>query len=207
MKYKWLNQKNNQKLIVFFNGWGMDENIISHLECEDYDILTFYDYNTLETDFDFNLLNNYDNKFLIAWSMGVMIGSIFSSKLDKLNQSIAINGTLKPIDAEYGIHPKIYDLTIKGFDEKGRKKFISSMFDIEPNLICNRTLKDQQSELIALKNNAANEDFKYTKVLISDNDKIIPTKSQIKFWKTEANIKSGHCPFFKYSKWSELIYE
>ena len=52
MKYKWLNRNNNQKLIVFFNGWGIDENIVKHLDCEDYDVLMFYDYNTLDVDFN-----------------------------------------------------------------------------------------------------------------------------------------------------------
>ena len=37
MKYKWLNKGvnkgvNNGKLILFFNGWGMDENVVKHLE-------------------------------------------------------------------------------------------------------------------------------------------------------------------------------
>ena len=44
MEYKWLNRKNNSKLIVFFNGWGMDENIVAHLEFDEYDVLMFYDY-------------------------------------------------------------------------------------------------------------------------------------------------------------------
>ena len=77
MKYKWLNIKNNQKLIVFFNGWGMDECVVKHLDCENFDILMFYDYNTLGTDFDYESLNIYPEKNLIAWSMGVMVGSMY----------------------------------------------------------------------------------------------------------------------------------
>ena len=77
MKYKWLNKNSNQKLIIFFNGWGMDENVVKHLNCEDYDVLMFYNYNTLETDFDFKLLNIYPEKNLIAWSMGVMVATNF----------------------------------------------------------------------------------------------------------------------------------
>ena len=58
MKYKWLNKEvNNSKLILFFNGWGMDDNVVKHLDVEDYDVLMFYDYNTLDTDFDFESLN------------------------------------------------------------------------------------------------------------------------------------------------------
>ena len=204
MRYKWLNKVNNQKLIIFFSGWGMDEKVVAHLDCEDFDLLMFYDYNTLDTDFDFSLLNIYSEKNLIAWSMGVMIGSKYINK-NTLTQAIAINGTLKPIDTEYGIHPRIYDLTVKGFDKNGRDKFISSMFEEKRNINCSRDIKNQHSELIALKNYQADSNFKYNKILISDNDKIIPTKSQTKFWGIEPNLKGGHCPFFSFTKWSELL--
>ena len=212
MKYKWLNQgvniERNNKLILFFNGWGMDECIVKHLEPEDYDVLMFYDYNTLETDFDFESLNIYPEKNIIAWSMGVMISAYLIPSLALPlgeGKCTAINGTLKHIDEEYGIHPKIYDLTIKGFNEKGRKRFIDSMFNESIDINCNREIDEQHSELIALKNYQADETFKYNKVLISDNDKIIPTKSQVAFWGIEPNLKSGHCPFFNFTKWSELL--
>ncbi len=211
MKYKWLNKKANKKIIIFFNGWGMDECIVKHLNPENYDVLMFYDYNNLDNDFEFNLLNNYSEKNLIAWSMGVMIGSIVTHTLAlPLGEGTytAINGTLKPIDAEFGIHPRIYDLTINGFNEKGRERFINSMFDIHhPSLSfsSDREINEQQTELTALKHYQANTNFKYNKILISDNDKIIPTKSQVNFWKIEPNLKGGHCPFFQFSKWSELL--
>ena len=207
MRYKWLNNKKNSKLIIFFNGWGMDECVVKHLDPENYDILMFYDYNSLHTDFNFELLNDYKERNLIAWSMGVMVGGKFliDQSLCPYLQAVAINGTLKPIDTNFGIHPKIYDLTIKGFNEKGREKFINSMFEEKVELQCQRDINEQHSELIALKNYTADERFKYNKVLISENDKIIPTKSQIKFWGIEANLKGGHCPFFNFTKWSELL--
>ena len=68
-----------------------------------------------------------------------------------------------------------------------------------------REISEQHSELIALKEYKSNESFKYNKVLISDEDKIIPTKSQVKFWNIEPNFESGHCPFLQFSKWSELL--
>ena len=192
----------------------MDENVVNHLDCENYDVLMFYDYNTLDTDFDFSLLNIYPEKNLIAWSMGVMVSSLiepitrhfvtpFPSRSEGI--AIAINGTLKPIDAEYGIHPRIYDLTIKGFDEKGREKFINSMFDEKQDISCSREIENQKNELIALKNYQFNNNFRYNKILMSDNDKIIPTKSQVAFWNQEPNLKGGHCPFFSFTKWSELL--
>ena len=206
MKYKWLNKEaKNTKVVIFFNGWGMDENVVSHLNCENYDVLMFYDYNTLDTDFDFDMLEMYSEKNLIAWSMGVMVGGMRKWSPNSLKRAVAINGTLKPIDEKYGIHPKIYDLTIKGFNEKGRKRFISSMFEQNVEISCNREIENQLSELIALKNYKAIENFRYDKVIISNNDKIIPTKSQIAFWGIEPNLKGGHCPFFQFEKWSDLL--
>lgn len=206
MKYKWLNKENNSKIIVFFNGWGMDECIVRHLNTEDYDVLMFYDYNTLDTKFSID--KNYSECNIISWSMGVMIASIISSKisLDNIKSNVAINGTLKPIDAKYGIHPKIYDLTINSFNQECRNKFIENMFekkDVEISI--NRTIENQKSELIALKTYTGDLNFKPNKILISDNDKIIPTKNQAEFWGIKPNLKSGHCPFFNLTKWSELL--
>ena len=201
MKYKWLNRKENKKLIVFFNGWGMDEAVVAHLDPDDYDILMFYDYNNLETDFDFSSLKNYE-KHLVSWSMGVMIATLFPVEYIS---STAINGTLKPIDSEFGINPRIYDLTIRGFNEQGRERFIRSMFDSPVDIKLSRDIENQKSELVAIKSYSANLDFKYTRVLISDNDKIIPTRSQEKFWNIPANLTSGHCPFFLFKKWSEGV--
>lgn len=198
MRYKWLNKQNNDKLIIFFNGLGMEENVVKHLEPENYDVVMFYDYNTLDTDF---VLDNYSEKYMIGWSMGVMIGTKFDFDV---KSSTAVNGTLKPIDAVYGINPKIYDLTIKGFNSE---KFIQNMFDskMPSDIVPERDSENQKSELIAIKGYTANQDFKYTRVLISDNDRIIPTKNQCAYWGIEANLQSGHCPFLLFKKWSELL--
>ena len=203
MKYKWLNINQNNKVIVFFNGWGMDESVVHHLEFSDYDILMFYDYNNLDTNFDFNSLDKYKNKSLIAWSMGVMVATLFNQKY---TSATAINGTLKPIDNKFGIPQKIYDLTIKGFNEKGAQRFIKSMFNENIELPqISRDIENQKSELSALKNYTANSNFKYNRIILSDNDKIIPTKNQIAFWRIEPNISSGHCPFMLFKKWEELL--
>lgn len=205
MEYKWLNRENNEKIIIFFNGWGMDENVVKEMSSENFDVVMFYDYNTLKTNFNFEILNTYKQRFLVAWSMGVMIATLFKDKLGKLDGATAINGTLKPIDSEFGINPRIYELTIRGFNEIGREKFIRNMFDssLEELPKIDRTLENQKTELSAIKNYSADMDFKYNKVFISDSDKIIPTKNQCKFWEIEPNLQGGHCVKFK--SWSELV--
>ena len=203
MKYKWLNKDNKIKLIVFFNGWGMDESVVSRLDAEDYDILMFYDYNTLKTDFDFELIKKYFETNLIAWSMGVMTATLFDIKY---NKKVAINGTLKPIDDNFGIPEKIYSMTLNGLTPEGIKKFIANMYlksDILPKV--KRSFEEQKSELAALRNYESNYNFKYDKVFLYFYDKIIPVKNQAAFWKIEPNIKAGHAPFNLFTKWSELL--
>ena len=202
MKYKWLNKQNNKDIIIFFNGWGMDETVVSHLEFEEYDILMFYDYNNLNTDFDFSQTKLYDNISLIAWSMGVMIATLFDIDYET---KTAINGTLEPISNNFGIPEKIYDLTLKGFNSNSAEKFIKSMYDEKTNIFVKRDFEEQKSELLALKQYKANKNFVYDRVILSANDKIIPTKNQVAFWGIEPNIESGHAPFNKFNKWSELL--
>ena len=79
MKYKWLTQNyKNDNLIYFFNGWGMDESVLNILKKPlNTDILMFYDYQNLEINNDvFDECLKYKNKYLISWSMGVMISTI-----------------------------------------------------------------------------------------------------------------------------------
>ena len=208
MKYKWLNKKDNDRLIIFFNGWGMDEGVVKHLDFGDFDVVMFYDYNNLDT--DFTLDKKYYETNIIAWSMGVMAVNAAGADFGNISKTVFINGTLKPIDEKYGIPPKIYDITISGFSESGRSKFVKNMglrvsIDDNCSTLFRRTLENQKSELIALKNYKANLKFKPTKVYISDNDRIIPTKSQCAFWGIEPSLKGGHCPFFNFKKWEELL--
>ena len=109
MKKFWINKKNNKKLIVFFSGWGMDEKSVSHLDFSGFDVLVFFDYRNLQTDENvWHDINAYSEIFLVGWSMGVMISSIFANKICKITKKIAVAGTLKPIDDNYGIPVKIY---------------------------------------------------------------------------------------------------
>lgn len=212
MEYKWLNRAGNKNLIVFFNGWGMEDSVIRHLEYKNFDVLMFYDYNSLKTDFDFETLNKYSVKYLIAWSMGVMVATLF--KDINYDKKIAINGTLNPIDDKFGIPKKIYNLTIRKFSPDGARKFMKNMYcdsdleqhgtELESNFQ-SRTFENIKSELTALNNYDASINFKYDKIIISTDDKIIPTKNQVAFWKIPPNIKSGHAPFYSYKSWSEIV--
>lgn len=217
MKHIWIKKEHKKSLLVFFCGWGMDINAVEHLKSNDFDVLMFYDYRNLDCAQEiFDEIQTYEKKYLIGWSMGVMISSIFSNKIGKLERKIAINGTLKPIDDNYGIAKAIYALTVKGFAELSKIKFFQRMFEsayeLEKIKPPQRDLQDQKEELVALMDYKSNENFEFDCAIISDRDIIIPTKSQTNFWQTQKNTKiirlsSGHYPFLNYSTWDEIINE
>lgn len=211
MQYFWLNKNNNNKLILFFNGWAMNETPVKHMDFENYDILVLFDYRNLDFDlsqFDFS---SYEEKYLICWSMGVYASCLFKEKLEDFNKKIAINGTTKIIDNNFGIPEKIYKITVKLLNEDSCDKFIKNMFDngkLNPNIKITRTLEELKEELISIQKIELKEELKFDLAIVSSEDKIVPTKNQINFWQAKTkikNINSTHCPFEKYNKWSDLL--
>ena len=76
MKSSWQNNYNN-KLIVIFNGWSMDECLFAPLKTEGYDLLIISDYRDMQINLiDFKkLVLRYESSILISWSMGVYIAN------------------------------------------------------------------------------------------------------------------------------------
>lgn len=195
----------------------MDENPFKRLGSKKFDILIFYDYSNLsfEKIFDFK---KYKNIYIIAWSFGVWAYSeVQKSFYFGHSKSIAINGTLMPVDNIYGIPKDVFYGTIKNFSYQNRDKFYKRIFkspdefrnflEIKPS----RDIESQFGELQSLKNlieNSIKNFSKFDIVLISDSDRIFPPKNQINFWEEKCRykiIKGGHFPFFKWSLWEDII--
>lgn len=213
MKYKWLQKNNNKKVIIFFNGWGMDENPVKHLDCEDYDVVIIYDYNNLNTDL---VLKNYDEKYIISWSMGVVIAGINNNAINEIikdyKSATAISATPFIIDDKFGIPEKIYNLTLKGFNETSALKFIDRMFTetFKFENFTNRSFESKKSELEKMTIYKSDFNINYKRAIIPEKDYIVPTRNQKRYWKKSENteittINSGHYPFLLYTKFSELI--
>ena len=58
---------------------------------------------------------------------------MFENNLKEFDKKIALNGTTKIIDDNFGIPSKIYKITIKLFNEESCEKFIKNMFNSEKN--------------------------------------------------------------------------
>ena len=220
MKHLWIKQSQTQHLMVFFNGWGMDARPVEFLEvAPENDLLMFYDYRNV--DIDVHLppqLQRYESIRVLAWSMGVWAYSqLHLEGIDNIEYAIALNGTCLPIHDKYGIPPGIYQTTIDHFSEAGREKFFRRMcgshstFQRFQDYVPNRSLREQQEELIAIQKQAQEQRehrYCYNHVLISNRDKIIPTAHQLHSWKGKVKytmIDSPHFPFFLWKSWEEVF--
>ena len=209
MQSCWLNKKDeNKKIIVFFCGWGMDETCVSHLICDDFDIFVLYDYRNCEFDFSLIDFQKYDEKYLIAWSMGGYIANLFEEIFNNFDKKITINSTNKIIDDDFGIPKRVYAVTVRLFSEESKDKFVLNMFNTNRKYEINRNLIELKEELIAIQNVNFSNEIKYDEAIISKKDFVVPTKNQIKFWENKTKIRlleASHYPFDIFSKWSEII--
>ena len=213
MKQYFLDNKSNT-LILFFCGWGMDEKPFKPLKTK-YDMLLLYNYSDLSLDFDFS---KYANIHLLSYSYGVFVAAMFDKQLPQLTTKTALNGTLKPIDNSYGIPEKIFNLTMENMTLETAVKFRERLFNNDEQLqIFNKNLPlrevdDSLFELAQLKKYFQNEVYcSYDRVLIGEEDKIIPYKNQKRYWVELIKhadvkiIKGGHFPFYNYEFIEQLI--
>src|SRR5574344_582814 len=107
MKYCLL-KHNASDLIIFFAGWGCDENQFANLQ-DKKDVLIVYDYQNLDLEFDFSKYRHID---LIAYSAGVFVASVLQGKIPNLRKKVAVCGNPFLFDEKFGLSSK----TIKIFN-------------------------------------------------------------------------------------------
>lgn len=205
-------KKNGKKsLIIFFSGWALDFTPFAHLFSNEHDLLFVWDYRNTDFNFDFS---GYEKICAAAFSYGVFMSSF--AKLPPLESFSAINGTLCPYSKEFGINPRIFELTLNSLNSNTLLKFYQNMFSTQEEYEEFTAFMPKNPDIAALKAELANiktlsetntPNSTFTKVVIAQNDRIIPTKSQKNYWCNKTPIKQvncGHFPFFKY-KMDELI--
>ncbi|MBU1234731.1 MAG: DUF452 family protein [Proteobacteria bacterium] len=220
MKSQWLHRKGKERVVLFCNGWGMDEMPLSPLVSHEWDVLMFCNYVDLVPDIDLSaLFSSYKEIALISWSMGVWAGQqLFRSWQEQLSCSLAINGTLCPIHDRLGIPEDVVRATLTNFDEKGRLKFYHRMCrdrGLYRNFLAKqpqRSLADQKRELEHLLENAhgdLGDTPIYHQALIADHDFIIPTANQLNYWsgKRVRRVDGYHFLFYAYQSWDALVRE
>jgi len=213
MKKLWINKQNAPELLLFFNGWGMDEKPFKHLAVDnELDVLMIYDYTVLE---DIEELKDYKTVHLVAWSLGVFAAAKVLARI-KFASTIAINGTLKTIDENEGIAPTIFQGTIDSWSEVARMKFNRRMCGIEhgKQFKTNRSIESQKSELIALQEQITNSPVPeniFQQAIISLNDKIFTRHNQEKHWQNARIplpiIDEPHYFFPELKSWKEMLFK
>ena len=203
--------------IIFFTGWGCDENCTSHLTSGKYDIITVYDYTDLSNASALtSRIRQYSKVYLISWSFGVKTAQqIFSKEL--FARRIAVNGTIDLVDKDFGIPPEIFTRTQNNLTEESLIRFYKNMtldhfsfFDSNRPL---RSFSSIKNELSLLDKSQIKCDYDfYDEAFVSSRDLIIPSANQNSFWHTKCGIKpmkldAPHYPFYMWNKWESILNE
>ncbi|HEX2970590.1 MAG TPA: pimeloyl-ACP methyl esterase BioG family protein [Bacteroidales bacterium] len=205
----------NKELIVVYSAWGTDERMLSPLCDDDADFVLFYNYSADEA-LILPKMKEYDKITLIAWSLGVWAAEYLSPKTGiKPDVTIAVNGTPYPADEQYGIPLKIIEGTLNNITEETINKFYLRMFgdkktfEANSERVPNRSLKSLHDELRWLYNRImeqAGSGFNWNYAVISDEDRVFPSKNLKDFWAGQTNSLQINLPFphYFFHKWDSF---
>lgn len=178
---------NNRRLILIYAGWGMDYRPFAHLRKDGYDILVVWDYRDLGMDMD--ILSGYVEICLVAWSFGVYAASLSMYRLGgRLTGSIAVNGTLYPVDDLRGIPRAIFNATLDSMDRRNLLKFYRRMcggseaFARFAEVLPERPVEELVEELRAVASLDGVPCTSWDVVIIGENDAIFPCINQQRAW-------------------------
>jgi len=196
------------KLMLFFNGWGMDENIVSHLEIPiNYTLKVInFPYN-----FDNTILSQYDDIIFIGWSFGsyYLTKYVIENNI-KSNKIISLNGTPETI-GKNGISEGVFKLTLDTLTPDTLQKFYENMGIDNTFSQVKKNFKDIKNELQYFKDNYVPLKNIFTHAFIGKKDKIIPASRQKKYFETNkviiTELLCGHHPFSVIKSWNALIGE
>lgn len=212
-------REKNTKLLVFYGGWGSDENIYIPLCDDEYDFILFYNYSADEA-LILPEMKTYERVILVGFSIGIFAASYLSRKTGiKHDLSIAVNGTPYPVDEKYGIHRNVFEGTLNHITDESIGKFYFRMFgdkktfDAISDRLPKRTLKSLNDELRWLYNRIMESDqsgFHWDYAITSENDRVFPTESQVAYWSnkpetTQIMLPLPHYFFHKWGRFKEFI--
>ena len=208
--------KNNhaQNLILFFSGWGCDQNQFTNLHDTDDDVLILFDYQDLNLDFDFT---SYKNINLIAYSAGVFVASIMQKTLPPLHKKVAINGNPYLFDEKFGLSSHTMDIfnsiTLDNYLEFRRQYMVISDKEYQQynELQSLRSLESCQQELASLQklytkhHQEISQNFDLA--LMADKDPFFPLDAQKEFYSNKLRIipNAKHHIFFRFNSFREIL--
>ena len=215
MNAAFIRQNHTPVLELLFNGWSMDDRVAHALAGAD-DLLAVWDYTCFDLDL-LPLLAGYREIRLTAWSLGVWSAAkYFENKEVAFADAVAVNGTLQPVSAEYGITPDIFAGTAANWlEERARERFNLRLAGGRAELAAfpgsGRSAESQQNELNSLLHNIMESLIPtnlFRLAVIGSRDRIFSPAAQRAAWQmTESRIveiDSPHYPFALYPEVAEL---
>ena len=195
------------KLILFFNGWGMDEKIHPKIQdTNEYELISLkYPYICPRIDFE-----KYEDIYVIGWSFGVYYANLYLNSLEHLENitAIAINGTPELI-GENGIKKNMIQYTYDNLTLESLDKFYENME--LPELLMKREINFQEikEELKYFIDNYKISENRFHKAIIFKNDRIIPFKNQKRYFEINnveiEEISGGHYPFNELKTFEKIV--
>lgn len=220
MRLHWQVREEHPRLLVFFNGWGMDQRLLAMIAPPaGRDLLAVCDYTDLQgADAVRAAVARYPAAELVAWSMGVWAAAtVFGAAGARFDTAVAVNGTGRPIDDEYGIPTGLFHATLESFSERARDSFFRRMCDGRD--ACGefipyaplRDVEDQRRELFALAGRAAAglpPPGPFTSAVVGTRDRIMPPENQVRYWQGVIpcrTVRLPHLPFSRRAGWPEIL--
>ncbi|MBR1907760.1 DUF452 family protein [bacterium] len=210
---KYFLDNKSDKLILFFTGWGCDENQFVNLTTKN-DLLLLYDYQNLDLDFDFS---KYKEIYTISYSAGVFISSILEKNISNTKQKVAICGNPYLFDENIGLTREIIkefrNINLNNYLQFRRKYMVETEEEFEKynKLQSQRSIESCMSELKALEEIYIQEKNNinpyFDKVILAENDLIFKLQTQKEFYKDNIKTvpKAKHHIFFKFKTYNEIL--
>lgn len=202
-----------EDLIVFFAGWGCDDNQFVNLH-DRKNVLILYDYQNLRLDFDFSAYKNID---VLAYSAGVFVASVLSDKIPRVKRKVALCGNPYLFDEKLGLSAAtvaaLKAITLDNYLEFRRKYMVYSEDEYEKynELQSLRTIESCQSELESLQKmyqqSADTIRPKFDKAIIAENDLLFNPAAQKEFYQEKLRIipHARHHVFFKFTSFADIL--
>jgi biotin synthesis protein BioG len=217
MQSYWIQRQHHRQLLLFFAGWGSDFRPFLPIPAQEMDVLMLYDYRDMTLPDELEaMFAGYQTVNVLAWSLGVWVANKVLSPLQlSINEAIAINGTLSPIDNQLGIPTDVFEGTLQNMSPINMVKFNRRMFGNNSHQAQfqqhapQREVNELKTELALLQQLTHPSNNKiFTKALISSDDRIFPTAHQYQFWEelvTTHEAPAGHFPFYGYENWDAIL--
>ncbi|NTU93614.1 MAG: DUF452 family protein [Chlorobiaceae bacterium] len=224
MNHEWIVRQGRPQVLAFFNGWGMDRNLVDWMrsatpDLESHDLVMLYDYRVLSLPAGLaEELSRYGAVDLVAWSLGVR--AALECGIEGIRRAVALNGTPFPVDGTRGIPPDIFKGTLDTWSDANRSRFERRMFAGsagDQRLDAVRSLRstpDQAEELRVLGAAATAPGrhgvpaWRFSKAVVGGRDLIFPPEHQQLAWQGTEVVVVGdmpHFPFFHVSGWAEVL--